>query len=161
MLLVAPPVGAMSSARGETPPQTASQSSPKRADIPADIAISETHIFVLKFMLQLRPEQEGHWLPVEAALRELARSQAAADARHVSTPGSRTRTAEKPEIANRLREIAVLARPLLRSLDVNQRQNWRRWRAPRAWSNCSWPRNNVASLPFNNININASHRRHR
>lgn len=122
MLLVAPPVGAMSSARGEPPPQTASQSSPKRADIPADIAISETHIFVLKFMLQLRPEQEGHWLPVEAALRELARSQAAADARHVSTPGSRTRTAEKPEIANRLREIAVLARPLLRSLDVNQRQ---------------------------------------
>lgn len=61
-------------------------------------------------------------MPVEAALRDLARAQAAAKMQFVSTAGDASRTAENLDVATRLRRIALLARPLLRSLDVAQRQ---------------------------------------
>src|SRR5262249_8015908 len=46
------------------------------AEAPTDTVVTEMHIWLIKAILRLRPEQEIFWAPVEAALRELARLQA-------------------------------------------------------------------------------------
>lgn len=117
-LLVAPLAVAAQATRAGQAPETEA----RRAYVPSDIVVTEAHIFLIKFVLQLRPEQEWHWMPVEAALRDLARAQAAAKMQFVSTAGEASRMAENLDVATRLRRIALLARPLLRSLDVAQRQ---------------------------------------
>lgn len=61
-------------------------------------------------------------MPVEAALRDLARAQAAAKKQLVSAQGRANYASEDTDVAVRLRRIALLARPLLRSLDGPQRQ---------------------------------------
>lgn len=116
-LLIAPVAAAAQAPRGPTP-----ETETRRAHIPSDIVVTETHIFLIKFVLQLRPEQEWHWMPVEAALRDLARAQAAARMQRAAVANEADRASENLDVAARLRRIALAARPLLRSLDVTQRQ---------------------------------------
>ncbi len=116
--LVAPLAAAAQAPRTGSAPETEA----RRVYVPSDIVVTEAHIFLIKFVLQLRPEQEWHWMPVEAALRDLARAQAAAKMQLVSTEGETSRASGNPDVAARLRRIALLARPLLRSLDAVQRQ---------------------------------------
>jgi hypothetical protein len=118
VVLVAPFVAAAQASRPGQVPETEA----RRVYVPSDIFVTEAHIFLIKFVLQLRPEQEWHWMPVEAALRDLARAQAAAKKQLVSTEGEANHASANSDVAVRLRRIALLARPLLRSLDVAQRQ---------------------------------------
>jgi hypothetical protein len=92
-----------------------------RPHIPSDIVVTEAHIFIIKFALQLRPEQEWHWVPIETALRDLARSQAA-KMELASMEGVADRPAGGTDVATRLRRIALLARPLMKALDDGQRR---------------------------------------
>jgi hypothetical protein len=117
-VLVSPLVAAAQAPRSGHAPVT----EVRPAHVPSDIVVTEAHIFLIKFVLQLRPEQEWHWMPVEAALRDLARTQAAAKTQLISTASEVNRASDNLDVAARLRRIALLARPLLRSLDVGQRQ---------------------------------------
>lgn len=93
-----------------------------RANIPADVVVTEAHIVLIRIVLNLRPEQASHWAPVEAALRDLARWQA-------NTPGpelaghSRDRAHGGTTVVRRLKRIAALARPLMKALDEDQRRD--------------------------------------
>jgi hypothetical protein len=111
------PLGAAAQAPRTTQPV---ETETRRVHVPSDIVVTEAHIFLIKFVLRLRPEQEWHWMPVEAALRDLARAQAAARTEFVSAVRDNNRGGL--DVATRLRRIALLARPLLRSLDDDQRQ---------------------------------------
>jgi hypothetical protein len=91
--------------------------------VPSDIVVTEAHIFLIKFALRLRPEQEPYWAPVEGALRDLARRQATAKVGPASVGRHADRAATGDLVATRLRQIAVLARPLLKALDHDQRRN--------------------------------------
>src|SRR5262245_12601949 len=53
-------------------------SSARLAGEPSDLVLKHEHISLLKSALNLRPAQEQFWLPVEAALQDMARWQAAA-----------------------------------------------------------------------------------
>ena len=90
------------------------------ADAQSDIVVTETHIALIKNVLNLRAEQERQWAPVETALREVARLQARA-AERVAAVHARGR-ASGINIMRRLKRIAAVAAPLLKSLDDEQRQ---------------------------------------
>ena len=86
-----------------------------RPHVPADIVVTHAHIFLIKFALRLRPEQEPHWTPVENALRELALRQA--------KTGETTTPEQRAEVVTRLRQIGVMARQFMKALDDSQRQS--------------------------------------
>jgi hypothetical protein len=97
-----------------------------RADIPSDVVVKESHISLLKFSLNLRPAQQAYWAPVESALYEMARWQAAAPAEFGERASGRSHAA----VASRLRRIAAMAGPLMKALDQNQQGTMRylaRW----------------------------------
>lgn len=88
------------------------------ADVPSDIVVKEAHITLLKFALNLRPPQEPFWAPVEAALREMARWQAAM-ASEYDAASNRSGSA----VVMRIKRIAAMAVPLIRVLDDSQRRS--------------------------------------
>jgi len=88
------------------------------ADVPSDILVKEMHISLLKFALNLRPTQEPYWAPIEAALREMARWQAAA-ASEFDSASNRSGAA----VVMRIKRIAAMAQPLIRVLDDSQRRS--------------------------------------
>ena len=89
-------------------------------DAQSDIVVTETHIALIKNVLNLRADQERHWTPVETALREVAHLQVRA-AEGVAAVHAHGR-ASGINIMRRLKRIAAVAAPLLESLDDEQRQ---------------------------------------
>jgi hypothetical protein len=79
-----------------------------------EIIVTETHIAILKNVLNLRPEQEAYWIPVQAALGDLARWQAMTASEVASSVAG---------VKKRLKRIATVAAPLIRALDEDQRRN--------------------------------------
>jgi hypothetical protein len=84
--------------------------------------IKEAHIARLRTALDLKPEQQRYWGPVEAALRALARQQT----RVASAGGFVTRMSDRATgaatTAIQLRRLAAAAAPLIRVLDDTQKQ---------------------------------------
>ena len=95
-----------------------------RGEAQDDVVVTETHIALIKNVLKLRPIQEPYWAPVENALRDLAQWQAmkAASASALSHTGRNTRESAN-FVMRRLKRIAAIAAPLLRSLDESQRHD--------------------------------------
>jgi hypothetical protein len=85
--------------------------------------IQESHIARLHAALNLKPEQQRYWAPVEAALRSLARQQA----REAAGAGLVQRMSDKAttlaSTAVKLRRLASAAAPLIRALDENQKSS--------------------------------------
>src|SRR3990172_7463476 len=73
-----------------------------------EIMVTETHIAILKNVLNLRPEQEPYWLPVQAALGDLARWQAMTASEVASSDAG---------VKKRLKRVASAAAPLIPALD--------------------------------------------
>jgi len=87
------------------------------------IIVTETHIALLKYVLNLRPEQEPYWVPLEAALNDLARRQAM-KASEIEIVGSTSnRQAAGDSAKKRLKRLTTVAAPLIRALDENQRRD--------------------------------------
>jgi hypothetical protein len=84
--------------------------------------IKESHITRLKAVLNLSPSQQPFWVPVEAALRDLARQQS----RDVAGVGFVQRMSDRASSvaseAMRLRRLMAAARPLIRVLDDEQKR---------------------------------------
>src|SRR5262245_27639634 len=83
--------------------------------------IREAHIARLRTILNLKPEQERYWAPVESALRALARQQSRGD----GSAGLVRRMSDKATAmagtAVQLRRLASVAGPLIRVLDDSQK----------------------------------------
>ena len=94
-----------------------------RVEIPAGIVVTETHIAILKNVLNLRPEQESYWVPVEAALRDLVRWQAMTASQFEMVEYTDTRSIESNSVMTRLKRIAAAAVPLIKTLDKNQKRD--------------------------------------
>lgn len=94
----------------------------ERTGIPSDIVVTEMHIALIKYALNLRPEQESQWAPVEAALRDLAQWQTMT-AHEVNFVGAGERGAAGNGVVTRLKRIATLAQPLIKMLDQTQRRD--------------------------------------
>jgi hypothetical protein len=100
------------------PPATAQEFAPVQ-----DITITETHIARLKAALKLTLAQEQHWRPVEAALRALVRTRGPDEATEGAFQRVRARVVGTILNAGGLRRLASVARPLIASLDENQKQD--------------------------------------
>ncbi len=85
--------------------------------LPSDVVVRREHIAIIRAALNLRPAQEQYWLPVEAALADMARWQAATET--ASIEGVRSHEA----VMTRLKRIAHIAAPLIKVLDDEQRQS--------------------------------------
>lgn len=87
------------------------------------VVITEGHIATLKAALNLTPAQERHWAPVESALRALARqSSAGEDDQDGWAQRARRKVASVGASAAGLRRVMASARPLIRTLDSEQKQ---------------------------------------
>jgi hypothetical protein len=94
-----------------------------RVETRPEIIVTKTHIALLKNVLNLRPEQEPYWVPLEAALNDLARSQAM-KASEIEIVGSTSnRQASGAGAKKRLKRLTTVAAPLIRALDENQRRD--------------------------------------
>ena len=117
-------MGSGSFARAETlgAPQDRAQQQVQSAPYSGAL-IKEAHIARLRSALNLTPSQQPYWLPVEAALRKLARAQAMED----SPAGMVQRMSHKAQTlagtAVQLRRLASAAAPLIRVLDESQKRN--------------------------------------
>jgi hypothetical protein len=82
--------------------------------------VTDSHIARLKSALRLTPEQRVHWVPVETALRALARQQ-----RREVTGGFVQRMRERASAvagtAIQLQRLAAAARPLIGTLSEEQK----------------------------------------
>ena len=96
---------------------TETAASARLIGLPSDVVVRHEHIAIIKAALNLRPAQEQYWLPVEAALADMARWQANAEA--ASAEGVRPHDA----VMSRLKRIAHIAAPLIKVLDDEQRQS--------------------------------------
>ena len=88
------------------------------------VVITEGHIATLKSALNLTPEQERHWAPVANALRALARQSNAGEEEQSDGWAQRARrkVASVGASAAGLRRVMASARPLIRALDSEQKQ---------------------------------------
>jgi hypothetical protein len=82
------------------------------------LLMTPARIARIKDMLRLSPEQEAHWAPVEAALREIGRKQLEAQRRGEKLP----RTALSPDVTQ---QLYWSAGPLIMSLRPDQKQEAR------------------------------------
>jgi hypothetical protein len=94
-----------------------------RVEARPEIIVTETHIAILKNILNLRPEQEPYWVPVEAALGELARWQAKKASESGTAGRTSNRKAADVNAKKQLKRIAAVSAPLIRALDENQRRD--------------------------------------
>ena len=95
-----------------------------RAESSIGVVVKESHIARLKSVLNLTAEQRPYWMPVEAALRDLARSQrveASADAGIVHRWSERASSVASGAV--HLRRLAAVARPLINVLDDTQKRD--------------------------------------
>jgi len=94
-----------------------------RVEALPEIIVTETHIALLKNMLNLRPEQEPYWVPVEAALGDLARWQAMTASEFDTVERTSNRQVSGAGAMTRLKRLATVAAPLIRALNENQRRD--------------------------------------
>lgn len=118
---VALTMGTISFAGAETWPEPRQHH--ERAANHAGAVIREAHIARLRTALNLTAEQQRYWVPVESALRALARQQA----RDEAAAGIVQRMSDKAKTlagtAVQLRRLASAAAPLIRVLDEGQKRN--------------------------------------
>src|ERR1700730_7395843 len=88
-----------------------------------DFVITEAHIARLKSALKLTLVQEHHWRPVEAVLHALVRSRGPDEAAEGAFQRVRARVVGTILNASLLRRLVSAARPLIASLDENQKQD--------------------------------------
>ena len=79
--------------------------------------ITEGHIARLRAALKLSPAQHKHWVPVEAALNDLARRQA-----RDTSAAFTDRSSAVAMTATQLRRLKAVAMPLIQTLDENQKR---------------------------------------
>ena len=101
-------------------PSHAAREAPSAAAA-ADAVITEGLIARLRAALKLTPAQHAHWVPVEAALSELARQQARGEAAGF-TAKLTDRSSAIAATTTQLRRIKAIALPLINSLDENQKR---------------------------------------
>jgi hypothetical protein len=87
--------------------------------------LTEGHIAQAKAALHLTPSQERHWPAVAAAMRGVIRAQARDESSESEGMVSRirSRAASISATTSSIRRLIAAARPLIRSLDAEQRQN--------------------------------------
>lgn len=85
--------------------------------------VREAHIARLRTILNLKPEQQRYWVPVESALRALARQQAREGAGAGLVRRMSDRAAAMAGTAVQLRRLASAAGPLIRVLDDSQKSS--------------------------------------
>ncbi len=83
--------------------------------------ITEAHIARLRAALKLTPAQHRHWVPVEAALSELARRQARGGSAGLGSKFA-DRSSAMAATTNQLRRLKAVAMPLIYTLDDNQKR---------------------------------------
>ena len=86
-----------------------------------ELVVTEAHIVRLRTALKLKPSQEGHWHSLEAALRALARAPQS-DQSDGFIHRVRTRLKGMALDASAVRRVAAAARPLIASLDEDQKR---------------------------------------
>jgi len=84
-----------------------------------DQATASINIARIKSVLKLTPAQEPYWVPVETALRELARQQAPVESTGLVHRVSH-RVVSVVLNSSAVRKLAVAARPLIAMLDAEQ-----------------------------------------
>jgi len=89
----------------------------------AGVTITTSHIGQLKSMLRLTPAQERYWPAVESALRSLVRQSADEDASGGFVHRVKARAATIASNAAALRRVLSAARPLIRTLDEDQKRD--------------------------------------
>jgi hypothetical protein len=93
------------------------------AAVSADPAHSQ--IAQVKSMLRLTPSQERYWPPVEAALRSLARQAAQSDDSDGMVQRVKAKARSFAVNTAAIHRVVAAARPLIRTLDAEQRQTAR------------------------------------
>ena len=86
-----------------------------------DIVVTEARIAHLKHVLRLTPSQQGHWHSLEAALRAVAHRRTADQSRTGLVQRVRARVSGYVVDAAAAQRVAAAARPLIASLDQNQK----------------------------------------
>lgn len=90
----------------------------------ANLVLTEAHIAQAKEALHLTPAQERHWPAVAAAMRGVIRTQAAeVQESDGMVARLRNRASSFSATAASVRQLISAARPLIRSLDAEQRQS--------------------------------------
>lgn len=85
--------------------------------------VKEAHIARLRAALDLTPEQQKYWGPVESALRALARSQAREEASAGLVQRMSDKATRMAGTAMHVKRLVSAARPLIRVLDENQKRS--------------------------------------
>jgi thiamine monophosphate kinase len=91
--------------------------------VSADPANSQ--IAQVKSMLRLTPSQERYWPPVEAALRNLARKAAQSDLSDGMLQRVKAKARSFAVSTAAIQRVVAAARPLVRTLDEDQKQTAR------------------------------------
>jgi hypothetical protein len=102
--------------------QTVSKQTDARAhsEASSNFIVTEMHITLFKYALNLKPEQMSYWIPVEAALRALSQRQPAT---FTSVDGAE-RSSNPGQSANaRWKRLAAAALPLIRTFDASQKRS--------------------------------------
>jgi hypothetical protein len=94
---------------------------PATAQTARAAGVTDAHINYIKAVLKLTPAQQNYWPPVEAALRNLGRPQAAATAGMLQKVGQRG-AALVVDMAQ-IRKLASVASPLIKSLNPTQKKD--------------------------------------
>lgn len=88
------------------------------------IYLTEGHIAQAKAALHLTPAQERHWPAVASAMRSLIKAQANEEQQSDGMVSRiRSRAASLSATTTGIRRLIAAARPLIRSLDAQQRQD--------------------------------------
>jgi hypothetical protein len=85
--------------------------------------VKEAHIARLRAALNLTPEQQKYWAPVESALRALARQQAREEASAGVVQRMSDRASAMAGTAVHLKRLASAAAPLIKVLDESQKRS--------------------------------------
>jgi hypothetical protein len=85
--------------------------------------IKEAHIARLRAALNLTPEQQKYWAPVESALRALARQQAREEASAGVVQRMSDRASAMAGTAVHLKRLVSAAAPLIKVLDESQKRS--------------------------------------
>src|SRR5262245_46577527 len=101
----------VTAAGGEGAGNGTAKGRPTRHTASAGVVITSGRIARIKAALKLTPEQERHWPPVEAALRELMRHQSREAASADAVAATDRRPAGSVDTA-RLRAVGAAAMPL-------------------------------------------------
>jgi len=116
-----PPVTVLPRAAAEAAPRARIAAEPRTAD-PRRPGITTSQIAHIKHALNLRPEQEQYWQPVEAVLRDIERQQKSLAAVRQDAAAQSAALAIDPD---KIQQLTYAAFPLILSLDDAQKREAR------------------------------------